>query len=86
MRSVIVTIELQLKTEHCSYDFEIPCDVPVELLLQHIAQTCNGYRANLKVPTKGGSLYAKRLSRTLRPQETFEDAGIWNGDILSIKF
>lgn len=86
MNSVIVTLNFKYEGKVRGYDMEIPCHVPVKKLTEHIALTLNGYSRRYQLPLSGGSLYSHRLERQLQGSETFDQAGIWNGDYLDFKF
>lgn len=69
-----------------TYDIEVPTDVAASHLSAHIAETINAYLSK-EQPLKGEkySLKCIRLGRTLSGEETLGDAGVWNGDILSLE-
>lgn len=86
MKMVIVTLSCTANSVEKSYDLEMPCQVPVKPLITHICQTLNLYTegaADLK--PQGLGLWCRRLERMLTPDETLEDAGIWNGDHIDLK-
>lgn len=86
MKMVIVTLSLSTGAEEKSYDMEMPCQVPVRPLIAHICQTLNLYsEGTLDPKPQGLRLWCRRLERMLAPDETLEDAGIWNGDHLDLK-
>lgn len=83
MKSVIVTFTIPGENNSINYDLEIPSNVPCGFLVVHIAQTVNNYNRSLNVSPTGKSLFSNRLKRKLNPEETFETAGIWNGDYIT---
>lgn len=86
MKMVIVTLTFKAGAEEKSYDMEMPCQVPVRPLISHICQTLNLYlEGTADLQPQGLRLWCRRLERALSPEETLEDAGIWNGDHLDLK-
>ena len=78
---VIVTIKFPALGNK-SYDVEVPTTIPTSALVIHIAETINSYTQNYSISSQGMCLESKRLKRVLLYDETFETAGIWNGDYL----
>lgn len=86
MNMVIVTLNCGREGRRKHYDMEIPCGVPVQILIQHICETLYAYSGGrLDLASGKLSLYCPRLDRTLQANETFESAGIWNGDYMDLK-
>lgn len=86
MKMVIVTLTYGAGSEETSYDMEMPCQVPVRPLITHICQTLSHYSEGALDPNPQGlRLWCRRLERVLAPDETLEDAGIWNGDHMDLK-
>lgn len=86
MKMVIVTLTCTADAEEKSYDMEMPCQVPVRPLIAHICQTISLYtEGTVNLQPQGLQLHCRRLNRTLTPEETLEDAGIWNGDHMDLK-
>lgn len=82
MDNVIVTITNSQKS--FLYDIEAPNNVPVEKLIFDIADVLNNYVPELSLNVTGKQLFCSRLNRIIGPKETFEKAGVWNGDYLVI--
>lgn len=64
------------------FDLEVPKDVESEKLLDDILETLRGYAPELQWRIAEVSLWDRRLGRLLKPGETLENAGVWNGDYL----
>lgn len=82
MRMVIVTVNYQTERGDRSYDLEIPCTIPTSVLTGQICSALHDYTGKQISCT---SVFCARLGRSLRQEETFDEAGIWNGDILELK-
>ena len=86
MKMVIVTVTYHYNSQQKSYDMEIPCNVPVKILKNHIAQVLKSYtKGQLVFDAHKLHLSCRRLERTLLPDETFEQANIWNGAHIDLK-
>ena len=86
MKMVIVTLSFFTGSGETSYDMEMPCQVAARLLISHICQTVSLYSEGaVDLQPQGLRLYCRRLDRVLTPEETLENAGIWNGDHLELK-
>lgn len=86
MKMVIVTLSYYGGSGETSYDMEMPCQVPARPLIAHICQTINLYtQGAVALRPQSLRLYCRRLERTLTPEETLENAGIWNGDHIDLK-
>ena len=86
MKMVIVTLSYDTGSGETSYDMEMPCQVPARPLIAHICQTISLYTEGAAaLQSQSLRLYCRRLERALSPEETLEDAGVWNGDHLDLK-
>ena len=86
MKMVIVTLSHSTAGSEISYDMEMPTQIAVKPLTSHICQTLSHYTENRIQPDPAGKkLWCRRLERILSPNETLEDAGIWNGDHLELR-
>lgn len=86
MKMVIVTLSFVSGGAEKSYDMEMPCQVNAKSLTANICQTLNLYsEGRIVLEPSALQLWCRRLNRMLTPNETFEDAGIWNGDHLELK-
>ena len=74
---VMVTILVKAEGKNIAYDMELPANVPALILV-------NQYRRALRISGKNKVLWAKRLDRNINPDETLENAGIWDGDYLEL--
>lgn len=86
MKNVIVTISFYYDKKSTAYDIELPCEVPVNELSVHIAETLNGYHSRFALSLTNATLYSPRLKRTLKPDETLDSAGVWNGDYINLEY
>lgn len=82
MKQVIVTVTNPSKEFFC--DVEVPTDVPVAQLKRDILETLQGYRPELRWGAGATALFCSRLGRPLDDGETFEGAGVWNGDYITL--
>lgn len=82
METIIVTIT----DERGSFfiDVEVPIDLPMGKLKDDIVQTLNGYCPELYLVSLGTEIISKRCKKVLRDEETLEQAGVWNGDYLTL--
>ena len=86
MNMVIVTMSYSWEGGDKSYDMEIPCDVPARILVNHICQTLKNYTSGkTRLSPERLRLFCRRLNRSLEANETFEQAGIWNGDYIDLR-
>lgn len=86
MKMVIVTLSFVAGGTEKSYDMEMPCQANVKSLTAHICQTLQLYsEGRIELQPLALQLRCRRLDRVLNPNETLEDAGIWNGDHLELK-
>lgn len=67
------------------YDIEVPTDVPAKKILKDIVETLSAYSGNEDILNNAREIYSIRLGRSLFEEETFVDAGIWNGDVILIR-
>ena len=82
MKEVIVTVMFSVNGKRMGYDMEVPCNIPAKQAVENIVETLNDYNPGLFLTSEGISLTCQRLGRKLAAQETFEMAGIWNGDYI----
>lgn len=80
---VIVT----LKSSRLSgtYDLEIPTNTPAGKIVSDIQEIIEAYRSESVFTPGEYVLYCERLGRMLADRETFDEAGVWSGDILEMK-
>lgn len=82
METVIVTMTDE--KESFFFDLEVPIGLPVSKLKDDIVQTLNGYRPELCLSSTGMAIMNRRGERVLQEEETLEQAGVWNGDYLTL--
>lgn len=78
MGRVIITVSLAKSGDQ--HDLDVPTDVEVGILVDRICRALEWESAQA-----GGSAYeahAVPLGRTLSPDETLEEAGVWDGSLL----
>ncbi len=66
------------------YDLEVPADVPAGQLTEDIAEVMNNYLNEMLFDPADYVLKCERLKRVIGVDETFYEAGIWNGDIITL--
>lgn len=83
MSGIIITVTDE--NEQFEYDLEVPIDVKASLLMGDVLEVlrCCDPRINYTV---GRTFFiSPRMQVYVKPDESFEEAGIWNGDKLVIK-
>lgn len=86
MNMVIVSLSYAAPGGTRTYDMEMPCHIPAQTLAEHICQTLDLYTGGSTGSSRTGlRLYCRRLGRALAPQETLEQAGVWNGDHIDMQ-
>lgn len=86
MNMVIVSLTYTAAGTSRTYDMEMPCHIPAKTLAEHICQTLDLYTGGTTGPSRARlQLYCRRLGRVLGPQETLEQAGVWNGDHIDMQ-
>ncbi|MCM1244439.1 MAG: EsaB/YukD family protein [Roseburia sp.] len=83
MKNIIVTV--RSKEKGYSYDLEIPIDLEAEKLLDDIVQTLNGCDPSLYLQAVCSELVCERTGRKLENMQTAEEAGIRNGDFITLR-
>lgn len=82
MENLIVTVTNLSKS--FLVDLEVPTDVPAQQLMTDIEEALGGYDPNLLNGSRATSLFCNRLGRSLRAEETLEEAGVWSGDYITM--
>lgn len=82
MKKIIITLTDIQKNQF--FDVEVPVDKPFNKLKKDIVDTLNGYVNGLTIDLNSVEFLANRTGKHLAPDETMEDAGIWNGDYITI--
>ena len=83
MENIIITVTNQNKSFF--YDIEVPIGLSMKNLKDDIVEALNGYNPNLFLKTATVSLVCNRTGHILSDEETLENAGVWNGDYITIK-
>lgn len=84
MREFIV-ITVQAENLDKIYDLEVPTNVKVRQLAENIRDVLNSYLSDKVLNQSHCILYSERLQRVLSNEETFYEAGIWNGDVIQMR-
>lgn len=82
MHTLIVTVQDEKKK--IAVDLEVPALLAVEKLRQDIVDTLNAYNPDLYLSAFSMELFSPRLRRILGGHETLAQAGVWNGDRLTL--
>ena len=82
MDSIIITVTNIKKS--FLYDLEVPVNLTIDKLKDDIVETLNGYNPDLFLRTATTDLFCNRIGRKIKPEETLEMAGVWNGDYITI--
>ena len=82
MKSIIVTVLNENGT--CGYDLELPVDLAGEQLLIGIVDTMKKVNPSLNFGLERFGLYLNRIQRFLDSKETLYEAGVRNGDYLTV--
>ena len=82
MSSMIITVSDEMKK--ISVDLEVPDLQMVKTLKEDIVETLNGYKPDLYLSAFSVEIFSNRLKRILNDHETFAQAGIWNGDYITL--
>lgn len=65
-------------------DLEISVNIPAGRLLSDVLQTLKCFRPELRLPQTGVRILHNRTGRMIKEEETMEEAGVWNGDYLTL--
>ncbi len=82
MKSIIVTISD--KNRRFLLDVEVPTDEPGRKVTEDIFEVLNHEDPELRLNAYHHCLYLNRQKRSLRERETLAQAGVWNGDYITI--
>ena len=82
MENIIITVTNLTKSYF--YDLEVPTNITIDKLKDDIVEALNGYNPDLFLKTATPELFCNRLGRQIQPEETLENAGVWNGDYITI--
>lgn len=82
MKSIIVTISD--KNKRFVLDMEVPTDDPGKKVTEDIFEVLNQRDPDLHLNAYYHCLYLNRQNRPLKERETLAQAGVWNGDYITI--
>lgn len=82
MQSVIVTIKTDCS--HATYDVEVPTDLESGRLAHNIVAAVRLVDRDFLSDTNAYRLRIDHLGRNLRADETFAEAGVWDGSVVTI--
>lgn len=82
MERIIIT--LKDITCQSAFDLEVPLNLEVDKLIDDIIQTLNSSDSRHRGIYDSTRMFSPRLNRYLDRTETFETAGIWNGDYIEL--
>ena len=82
MKKIIVT----LTNENNSFflDMELPTQYPVKKMYSTIVDLLNQNQSKIVFKVAGLLLVANRQKKIISPINTLEEAGIWNGDYITV--
>ena len=82
MEKIIVTVT----NENNSFFFvmELPTGYPVSMMYPTIVELLNQNQSKMHFKVSGFLLGANRQKKTIPPHCTLEEAGIWNGDYITV--
>ena len=84
MREFIV-VTVQAENLDKTYDLEVPTNVKARQLAANIKEVLNAYLSQNVLKERTYKLFSERLRREINDNETFYEAGIWNGDVIQMK-
>ena len=79
-----VIVTLRASALEGTLDLEVPTDVPSGQLAADIVEQINATLKKAALKGAGAQLRCERLNRTLSRRETFAEAGVWSGDIITL--
>lgn len=82
MESVIVTIKSCDGSRY--YDMQLPANMPAKALSGKILSLLRNYDPEFVRQVRGHSINAESIGRYLDDDETLEEAGIWDGSIITL--
>ena len=66
------------------YDLEVPTDVAFEKLKVDMVDTLNGGNPGIMIKAAEVEFLCNKTGKQIRKNETLEEAGVWNGDYLTM--
>lgn len=82
MKCIIITVSD--KNRRFSVDVEVPTDEPGGKVTENLFEVLNHQDENLRLNTYYHGLYLNRQKKVLNDRETLAQAGVRNGDYLTI--
>ena len=82
MGSIIVTITNKEKGFY--QDIEVPVQVNIQKLKDDIIDCLNAYTSSFDFPKHGVKIFHDRNQCFIEDTNTLEEAGVWNGDYISL--
>ena len=82
MKSIIVTISD--KNKRFMLDMEVPTDEPGRKVTEDVFEVLNHKDEELHLNSYYHCLYLNRQKKALGVRETLAEAGVWNGDYITI--
>ena len=79
-----IIVTLRASALEGTLDIEAPTDVPSGQLAADIVEQVNATLRKPALKAPGARLNCERLGRNLSPKETFAEAGVWSGDIITL--
>ena len=82
MNSIIVTVTD--KKNRFMFDMDVPTDLPGMKLAEDVMEVLNERDPELYLNARYHCFYLNRQGRILSDRETLAEAGVWNGDYMTI--
>jgi len=82
MKPIIVTVTD--RNHRFAFDVEIPVDQPGSKVAEDVMEVLNYGNPELRLSPYYHCLYLNRQKRPLQDRETLAQAGVWNGDYITI--
>ena len=82
MKKIIVT--LTNENNSFFFDMELPTQYPVAKMCSTIVDLLNQNQSKIVFKVAGLLLVANRQKKIIPPNNTLEEAGIWNGDYITV--
>ena len=82
MKNIIVTVTD--RQQRFMYDLEVPVDAPGRKLSEDVMEVLNTYGDDILLNADYHCLFLNRQGRVITDRETLAEAGVWNGDYITI--
>ena len=82
MKSIIITVSDRNKS--FMVDVEVPTDEPGGKVTEDLFEVLNQRDEDLRLNAYYHCLYLNRQKKSLNDRETLAQAGVWNGDYITI--